>query len=261
MRDYPQCFITIMAYNLIWAYNGELKILNLTDDRLGHLRIIHKDRIDDWLNGYLKWYRNGEEEQETEGSGYVYNGWIEFHVEMFPLCTFVGYKHPTHSILGQSTVNHNMDDNRCLQRCLILASESRHKIIANHKMVDGSVYNKWWKQPDKYKVFGVTIYEIEEAVDIRDNKSFDQSEEKFSRLEELLKVSLNVFKVTLLPGYDDNSKDKNEHFPSSQIYSCHKSTSVLSLFILNDTRDANPIPKHTMYIKNLTGQGSTQMLL
>ena len=56
-------------------------------------------------------------------------------------------------------------------------------------------------------------------MDICDNKSFDQSEEKFSRLEELLKVSLNVFEVTLLPGYDDNSKDKNEHFTCSQIYS------------------------------------------
>ena len=172
---------------------------------------------------------------------------------MFPLQTFVGYKHPTHSILGQLVVNYNIDDNRCLQRCLILASEGGRKIIANRKMGDGSVYNKWWKQPDKYKVFGVMIHEIEEAMDIRDNKPFEQSEEKFSRLEELLKLSLNVFEVTLLPGYDDNSKDKNEHFTSSQIYSGHKSTSLLSLFILNDTRDANTIPKHFMCIKNLTG--------
>ena len=32
MRDYPQCFITIMAYNLMWTQNGEVKILNLTVD-------------------------------------------------------------------------------------------------------------------------------------------------------------------------------------------------------------------------------------
>ena len=37
-------------------------------------------------------------------------------------------------------------------------------------------------------------------MDICDNKPLEQSEEKFSRLEELLKVSLNVFEVTLLPG-------------------------------------------------------------
>ena len=143
MRDYQQCFITIMAYNRMWTQDGELKILNLADDRLGHLRIIHKDSIDDWVNGYLKWYRNAMEEQEIEGSGYVYRGWIGFHIEIFPLWKFVGYKHSTPSILGQSVVNSNIEDNRCLQRCLILASEGVHKIIANSKMVDASMYNKW----------------------------------------------------------------------------------------------------------------------
>ena len=84
MRDYPQCFITIMAYNLIWTQDGELKILNFIDDRLGHLCIIHKDHIDEWVDGYLKWHSNAVEEQEIEGSGYVYNGWIGFHIEIFP---------------------------------------------------------------------------------------------------------------------------------------------------------------------------------
>ena len=107
---------------------------------------------------------------------------------MFPLRTFVGYKHPTPSILGQSVVNPNIDYNKYLQRCLILVSEDGHKIIVNRKMGDESVYNKCWKQPDNYKVFGVTIHKIEEAMDICDNKAFDQSVEKFSRLEELLKV-------------------------------------------------------------------------
>ena len=172
---------------------------------------------------------------------------------MLPLRTFVEYKHSTPSILGQSVVNPNIEDNRCLQRCLILASEGGHKIITNRKMGDESVYNKWWKQPDKYTVFRVMIHEIEEAMDICDNKPFHLSEEKFSRLEELLNVSFNVFNVTLLPGYDDNSKDRNEHFTSSQIYSGHKSISLLSLCILNHTRDPNPSPKHFMYIKDLTG--------
>ena len=120
-------------------------------------------------------------------------------------------------------------------------------------MGDGSVYNKWWKQPDKYKVFGVTIHEIEEAMDICDNKAFEQSGEKFSRLEKLLNVTLNVIEVTMLPGYDDNSKDKNVHFTNPQIYSGHKFTCVLSLCILNDTRDTNPFSKHFMYIKDLIG--------
>ena len=40
MREYSQCFVTIMAYNLIWTHDGDPKILNLTDDRLGHLRVV-----------------------------------------------------------------------------------------------------------------------------------------------------------------------------------------------------------------------------
>ena len=55
-------------------------------------------------------------------------------------------------------------------------------------------------------------------MDICDNKPFDQSEESFAKLEELLKVSLSVFEITLLPGYDDNSKDKYDLFTNSQIY-------------------------------------------
>ena len=155
---------------------------------------------------------------------------------MFPLRTFVGYKHLIPSILEQSVVNPNIDYNRCLQRCLILASEDGHKIIANRMMGDATVYNKWWKQPNKYKMFKMTIHEIEEAMDICDNHPFDQTEEKISRLEELLNVPIIVFEVSLLPEYDDNSKDKNGYFASSQIYSHHKSTNLLSLCILNDTR-------------------------
>ena len=74
-------------------------------------------------------------------------------------CSLYGHswviKHPTPSILGQSVVNSNIDDNRYLQQCLILASEDEHKIITNRKMDDESVYNEWWKQPNKYKVFEV----------------------------------------------------------------------------------------------------------
>ena len=73
-------------------------------------------------------------------------------------------------------------------------------------------------------------------MDTCDNKTYDQSEEKFSRLEKLLNISLNVFEIILLPGNNDNSKDKNEYFASSQIYSGHKSIGVLSLCILNYTQ-------------------------
>ena len=109
MREYNQCFITIMAYNLMLTHDRDPKILNLTDDRLGHLHIVRRDRIDEWIKDYLKWYRNGVEEQETEGSGFVYHGWIGFHVEMFPLRTYVGHKHPTPFVIGRTVLNPNID--------------------------------------------------------------------------------------------------------------------------------------------------------
>ena len=236
MREYNQCFITIMAYNLMWTHAGDPKILNLTDDRLGHFRIVRRERTDDWIEEYRKWYRNAVEEQETERSGFVYLGWIGFHIEMFPLRAFVDYKHHTSSIIERTVVNPNIDDNRCLQRCLILASEGEHKIIANRKMGDASVYNKLWKQPNKYKVFGVTIHEVEEAMGICDNKAFDASEEKFAALEALLKVSLNVVEIALLPGYYDNSEDKYDLFTCYQVYKPQRKGGSVSLCILNDTR-------------------------
>ena len=221
MREHNQYFITIMAYNLMWAHDGEPKILNLTDDRLGHLRIVRRERIDEWIEDYLRWYGNAVEEQETEGSGFVYHGWIGFHVEMFPLRTFIGHGLNTPAIIGKTAINPSIYDNRCLQRCLILASEGGHEIIANRMIDDRFVYNRWWKQPDKYKVFGVTIHEVEDAMGICKNRAFVQSEEKFAALEELLKVSLNVFEVTLLPGYDDNSEDKYDLFTCYQVSRSH----------------------------------------
>ena len=54
MREYNQCFITIMTYNLMWIHAGEPKILNLTDDRLGHPHIVHRDRMDEWIEKYFR---------------------------------------------------------------------------------------------------------------------------------------------------------------------------------------------------------------
>ena len=108
------------------------------------------------------------------------------------------------------------------------------------------------EQPDKYKVFGVTIHDIEEAMGICDNKSFEQSEEKFAALEGLLKVSLNVFEATLLPGYDDNSEDKYDLFTCYQVYKAKRKGGCVSLCIVNDTREGEEIPKHFLYIKDLS---------
>ena len=53
----------------------------------------------------------------------------------------------TPSVIGQTAVNPNIDDNRCLQRCLILASEGGHKIIANCKIGDATVTTSGGNNP------------------------------------------------------------------------------------------------------------------
>ena len=39
IHDNSQCFMTIIAYNLIIKNNNELKNLSRTNDRIGHLHI------------------------------------------------------------------------------------------------------------------------------------------------------------------------------------------------------------------------------
>ena len=51
MREYNQCFITMLVYIHMWTHDGDPKILNLTDDRLGHLRIVRRNSIDEFIDG------------------------------------------------------------------------------------------------------------------------------------------------------------------------------------------------------------------
>ena len=50
-----------------------------------------------------------------------------------------------------------------------------------------------------------------------------------------MNVSLNVFEITLSPGYDDKKKDSYEMFSCTQVYYRHsKIAPALSLCIVND---------------------------
>ena len=122
-----------------------------------HLCIVRRERIDEWIEEYLKWYKKkccggtgdrGEAVLSTLG-------WIGFHIEMFPLW----HIHRTQAIPHRSrhrthkSSTRIIDDNPDVCNGVsFLASEG---IVANRKIDDATVYNKWWKQPDKYKVFGV----------------------------------------------------------------------------------------------------------
>ena len=68
---------------------------------------------------------------------------------------------------------------------------------------------------------------------------------------QLLKVSLNIFEITLLPECDDNSEDKNELLTSSQVYKPNGKRVSVSLCIVKDTQEEEALPKHFLYIKDL----------
>ena len=91
-------------------------------------------------------------------------------------------------------------------------------------------------------------------MDSCDNKVFGQSEEKFARLDELLKVSFNVFEITLLPLFEYNSEDGYDLFTSSQICKPNGKRKNVSLCIVNETWEEgkNELPKHFLYIKDLS---------
>ena len=87
---------------------------------------------------------------------------------------------------------------------------------------------------------------------IRDNAPFNASEEKFAALEALLQVSLNVFEVTLLPGYTDKTKEQFDLFTCDVVYKGkEKACPPLSLCILNDLNLPEGTSKHFLYIKDL----------
>ena len=64
----------------------------------------------------------------------------------------------------------------------------------------------------------LTFHKVEKTMNIRDNTPFDVNEEKFAALKALLKATLNVFEVILLPGYRDNAMEQFDLFTSEQVY-------------------------------------------
>ena len=53
MLDYSKYFVSNIDDNLMSNHFSNLNILPLTNDRVGHLRIIQKNLIDEWLNNPL----------------------------------------------------------------------------------------------------------------------------------------------------------------------------------------------------------------
>ena len=44
---YIQCFMITKTYNLITSHSEELKIMNMTDDQLGHHHHVQKEHVEE----------------------------------------------------------------------------------------------------------------------------------------------------------------------------------------------------------------------
>ena len=248
IHNHVQCFVSVQSYNLLFSTHGDRWIVKLDDNRFGPCRVILNGMEEEWLKEYVVWYSDAVSEQELDETGSIYIGWIGLHMEMIPLRVFVGSPIATPTFLGHSVVNPRFNDNKCLQRCLILASIGGKVILASRNHCKSSVYSAYWKNPNKHRVFDHSIHEIEAAVGIQNNKPFVDSDSNFRTLENLLCIRINCWEIVLLNGFDSDTKDLDGVRITPKYLSVLERGQEVNLAILYDlSRNI----KHFIYVKDL----------
>lgn len=227
------------------------EVMYLRDGRAPHEKVLIKGHEREWCEKFLKEYQNMIEALEMRGSGWIYEGNLGVSLVMIPLKVCVGAAIKTPAILGYSVLNACIDDNRCLQRSLILACDER--IVKSNNVCHVKAYGKYWKKADRNLVFGHTIPEIESTVNIQDNTPFVACEENFKALEDLLDIYITCYQFNMNAGFDLSSTtaenralftveplypiSSNERQDKTHIYLC----------VLNDIEKEL---KHFVYIKD-----------
>lgn len=253
---YPQYLIDFKCIVQMSHFsNGERMIDTrmINDNRPAHDRIVTVGHEKEWIVKYLiSVYQMVIEALELEGSGWVYDGNIGFSFTMIPLKVNVGAGIKTPTILGLTVINPCIDDNKCLQRCLILASNGE-PIIKSRHVCDVKGYTKYWNKPNKNLVFGHSIHEIESLVDIQDNKPFVECEQNFKALEDLLDIYITCYQFNMLEGFDmaSTSQENYEKFTVQPVYPLNtidrNDKTNVYLCILNDIKNET---KHFVFVKN-----------
>lgn len=255
-ENYPQYLIDFKCIiQMSQIHDGEsiIDTRMITDNRPAHQRIITAGHEKEWIANYLiTVYQQEVERLELEGSGWIYVGNIGFSFTMIPLKVNVGAGIKTPVILGLTVINPCIDDNRCLQRCLILASNGQSIIKARH-VCNAKGYSKYWNKPNKNLVFGHSILEIESLVNIQDNKPFVECIENFRALENLLDIYITCYQFNMLDGFDmtSTSQENYEKFTIQPVYPLNTiertdKTNVY-LCILNDIKNET---KHFTLVKD-----------
>lgn len=257
--DAPQyyiCLTTIDEFVLTTGGGGldsEHIMVKGVDGRVPYLRVVTKEHELEWCEEFIRTtYQDYIESEELKGSGWRYVGNMGFSFSIIPLTKFIGAGIPTPTILGYTVLNACINDNKCLQRSLILACNGDYYVKSKNICRECS-YNKYWKKAEANLVFGHSIQEIEAAVDIEDDKPFVECDQNFKTLEDLLNIYINCYEFDMQEGFDpkDVSESNYSKFYLHSIYPHkfmeRKDRRNVDLCVL---KDPSKNIKHFVYIKD-----------
>ncbi len=234
--------------------SNELILMYTKDDRLPSERILNVyDREDEmiemFVNRYLDHYFQDKKDEEVGPSGLKLVGIVGGQVRLLPLKCFVGRAIETPTILGHTILNPCIDDNKCLQRCLILSVNDT--ISKNRNTNKPYQYERYWKKPEKNLVYGHTIPEIEKYLHIENDVPFFESYDKFYLLELYLHVKIVCYEMKMFDGFDKKSV-KMENLSKMSIQKIFDSgveyDKTIYLCILTDVENSY---KHFILIRNI----------
>ena len=247
--------VSICLSEAFFNANNELVLMYTKDDRIPSERILNVfDKVDEMIEMFVQRYWNHtfqhKEDEEVQGpSGLKLVGIVGGQVRLLPLKCFVGRSIETPTILGHTILNPCIDDNKCLQRCLILSVNET--ISRNRNTNKPYQYDRYWKKPEKNLVYGHTIPQIEKYLHIENDVPFFESYDKFKLLEDYLHVKIVCYEMKMFDGFDKKSvKIDNLSKMSIQVIfnSDMKYDKTIHLCILTDVENSY---KHFVYIRNI----------
>ena len=243
--------VSICLSEAYFNANNELILMYTKDNRLPSERVLNVyDKVDEmiemFVNRYLEHYFQDKKDEEVGPSGLKLLGIVGGQIRLLPLKCFVGRSIETPTILGRTIANPCIDDNKCLQRCLILSVNDN--IIKQGNTVNINSYTKYWRKPEKNLVYGHTIPEIEKYLHIENDVPFFESYDKFYILELYLHVKIVCYEMKMFDDFDKKSV-KMDNLSKMSIQKIFDSgveyDKTIYLCILTDVENSY---KHFVYI-------------
>lgn len=205
--------VNIVCTEVLYNHNQDLITHFMPDIRLPSERIysIGKESIffTKFFDHFMSNLQKNSEKTYT-ASNYEFLGIIAVQLNFTPIKNIIGkYIETPRNIVGDTLLNiipDSIEDNRCLQRCLIY-SLNKEIINRSKRQHLSKTYNKYFRQPDKYKFNDHSIIDFEQQFELIDNKPFHGDTITYEEIEKYFDIKLNVYQLDLLPN-DDFSIDR-----------------------------------------------------